>query len=123
MSTLRAAFDELLDELKSVRSQAEVKLSELQSIDKSQTEIATMIRDIIAVLDEEDHLANDFKEKKQAVEKMANLLTDINDVDQKLVEINSHVLETGYDLSVSNSEAMFKLGVKISRTFYYQQKS
>ena len=112
MTTLRTAFDELLDELKSVRSQAELKLSELQSIDKCHSEIEAMLKDISAVLDEETQLSNDFKEKKQAVDKINDLLADINEVDEKLIEMNSRCLETGYDtLSSSNNESTLKFAL------------
>ena len=109
MGTLRSAFDELLDEMKSVRSQAELKLSELQGIDKAQNEIAAMLHDVTAVLNEEATLPNDFKEKKQAVDKMNDLLADVNELDEKLMEVNSRCVETGYDtLSSSNNEATLK---------------
>ena len=95
MDIMKDAFEELVNKLHSVRSKAEVILSELQSISKSCIEIESMLNDIKSLLNEETHLSNDFKEKKQTVERLSDLLNDTTEIEDKLFETNKRILDTG----------------------------
>ncbi len=57
-----------------------------------------MLNDIKSLLNEETHLSNDFKEKKQTVERLSDLLNDTTEIEDKLFETNKRILDTGQGL-------------------------
>ena len=96
MTTIKDAFEELIDKILSVRSQAEVKLAELVDIDKACVELNATLTDIKSILAEENGMAMDFKEKKSRVEKLEDLRNDLEEVEGKLLQTENRIMESGY---------------------------
>ena len=96
MTTIKDAFEELIDKILSIRSQAEVRLAELVDIDKACVELTATLADIKSILAEENTMAMDFKEKKSRVEKLEDLRNDLEEVECKLLQTENRIMESGY---------------------------
>ena len=96
MTTIKDAFEELIDTILSIRSQAEVRLAELVDIDKACVELTATLSDIKSILAEENTMAMDFKEKKSRVEKLEDLRNDLEEVECKLLQTENRIMESGY---------------------------
>ena len=96
MTTIKDAFEELIDKILSIRSQAEVRLAELVDIDKACVELTATLADIKSILAEENTMAMDFKEKKSRVDKLEDLRNDLEEVECKLLQTENRIMESGY---------------------------
>ena len=108
MTTIKDAYEELVDRILSLRSKSEVKLSELVNINKCCIELDATLNDIKSILTEDKTLPNDFKEKKSKLEKLEELQSDLDEVEIKLQQTETKVFESGYQ-TIDETNASLQL--------------